>query len=149
MTKLWMACGVALVASVAWAMAGCGSTTLSSPGTATTVYVSDLAKLAGTWQGTGKGPTGDTIAATLRLAPDGAYSIQAGAFSGQGKLEVRDGALVFVATGGGTGRTEGAAAVGERTGSAVVMDEGDNWALVGNGRGGGGPYNFAFRKPKS
>ena len=88
MAKLWMACGVALVASVAWAMAGCGSTTLSSPGTARTVYASDLATLAGTWQGTGKGATGDTIAATLRLAPDGTYSIQAGPWSGQGKAEV-------------------------------------------------------------
>ena len=148
MAKLWMPCGVALVASVAWAMAGCGSTTLSSPGTTTTVYASDLKTLAGTWQGTGKGATGDTIAATLRLAPDGTYSIQAGPWSGQGKAEVRDGALVFVATGGGTGRGEGAAAVGERTGSAVVMDEGANWALVGSGRSGSGPYNFAFRKAK-
>ena len=148
MAKLWTACGVALVASVAWAMAGCGSTTLSSEGTTTTVYASDLKMLAGTWQGTGKGATGDTIAATLRLSPDGAYSMQAGPWTGQGKAEVRDGALVFVATGGGTGRGEAAAAVGERTGSAVVMDEGGNWALVGSGRSGSGPYNFAFRKPK-
>jgi hypothetical protein len=148
MAKLWMACGVALVASVAWAMVGCGSTTLSSPGTMRTVYASDLAMLTGTWQGTGRGATGDTIASTLRLNPDGTYSIQAGPWSGQGKAQVKDGALVFVATGGGTGRGEGAAAVGERTGSAVVMDEGDTWALVGTGHGSSGPYNFAFRKTK-
>jgi hypothetical protein len=148
MAKLWMACGVALVASVAWAMAGCGSTTLSSPGTARTVYASDLAMLAGTWQGTGKGATGDTSSATLRLNTDGTYSLQMGAWSAQGKAQVVDGALVFAASGGGTGRGEGAGAVGERTGSAVVMDEGDNWALVGSGRSSSGPYNFAFRKAK-
>ena len=145
MAKLWMACGVALVAS---ALAGCGSTTFSSAGTMRTVYASDLATLAGTWQGTGKGATGDTMAATLRLAPDGTYSIQMGTWSGQGKAQVVDGALVFAASGGGTGRGEGAAAVGERSGSAVVMDEGDNWALVGSGRATTGPYNFAFRKAK-
>jgi hypothetical protein len=149
MAKLSTACGIALVASVAWAMAGCGSTTLSSPGTAKTVYASDLAMLAGTWQGTGKGATGDTMAATLRVNPDGTYSLQMGAWSAQGKAQVVDGALVFAATGGGTGRGEGAAAVGERTGTAVVMDEGDNWALIGSGRASTGPYNFAFRKPKS
>ena len=98
MAKLWMACGVALVAS---AMVGCGSTTFSSPGTMTTVYASDLKTLAGTWQGTGKGATGDTQAATLRLAPDGTYSIQMGPWTGQGKAQVVDGALVFAAAGGG------------------------------------------------
>jgi hypothetical protein len=140
-----MVCGVALLAS---ALAGCGSTTFSSAGTMRTVYASDLATLAGTWQGTGRGATGDNIPATLRLNPDGTYSLQAGPWTAQGKAEVTDGALVFSATGGGTGRGEGAAAVGTRTGSAVVMDEGDNWALVGTGRSASGPYNFAFRKPK-
>ena len=107
MEKLWMACGVALVAS---ALAGCGSTTFSSAGTQRTVYTSDLKTLAGTWQGTGRGATGDNIPATLRLNPDGTYSLQAGPWTAQGKAQVVDGALVFVATGGGTGRGEGAAA---------------------------------------
>ena len=148
MAKLRAVCGVALVVTVALAMAGCGSTTLSSGGTAKTVYASDLATLAGTWQGTGRGATGDTIAGTLRLNADGTYSLQAGPWTAQGKAQVVDGAVVFAAAGGGTGRGEGAAAVGERTGSAVVMDEGDNWALIGSGRSASGPYNFAFRKPK-
>ncbi len=145
MAKLWMACGVALVAS---ALAGCGSTTFSSAGTMRTVYAADLKTLAGTWQGTGRGATGDNLPATLRLSPDGTYSLEAGPWTAQGKAQVSDGALVFMATGGGTGRGEAAAAVGTRTGSAVVMDEGDNWALVGSGRAASGPYNFAFRKPK-
>jgi hypothetical protein len=149
MTKVWTARGVALVASVAWAMAGCSShSPVSSAGTVRTVTTSDVASLAGTWQGSATGATGNATTATLSLNRDGSYSLTAGPWSAQGKAEPRDGGLAFVASGGGTGRGEGAGATGERTGSAVLMDEGDRWALVGSGRGSQGPYNFAFRKPK-
>ncbi len=149
MGKLTKSYGVVLVAAVALLIAGCsGHSPVTSGGTVKAVSASDLAALAGTWQGSATGATGNSSAATLSFNRDGTYSLSAGPWSAQGKAEARDGGLVFVAAGGGTGRGEAAAATGERSGSAVLMDEGDRWALVGSGRGSQGPYNFAFRKPK-
>ena len=149
MMKVSKLCGIVLIGSVAFLAAGCSSTTpVSSGGTVKAVTPSDLRMLAGTWQGTGVGATGDSVTATLRLKEDGAYTLEAGPWTAQGKAEVKDGGLQFVAAGGATGRGDVVAGVGQRTGSAVLMDEGTNWALVGSGLGGGGPYHFGFRKPK-
>jgi hypothetical protein len=45
------------------------------------------------------------------------------------------------------GRGE-AASTGQRTGTGVVLDRGDTWAIIGSGQAAAGPYNFEFSKPK-
>src|SRR5262245_34557319 len=136
--------GVVLAASVAWAIAGCaGSTPMSSGGTVKAVTASDMALLAGTWQGTMSGATGNSFPATVTVKPDGTYLLQGGPFYSQGQAAIKDGRIDLVASGGGTGRGDPTMQVTERTASAVLMDEGTNWAVVGTGRSNTGPYNFA------
>ena len=80
----------------------------------------------------------------MTVNADGTYSTQAGAYSSTGKLEIKDGYVHFVSTGG-----TGALGSGDRSGSATLMDRGANWGLVGNGYGSrGGPYNVDFTKAK-
>jgi hypothetical protein len=139
---------IALVAVVAWAVAGCAS---SNPGTARALGAADIRLLEGTWQGTVTGADmGSGVPATIRIEPSGAYTAQGALISSTGKIEIRDGKAEFVAAPTGvTGRAEaGAVPPGARAGSAVLMDRGDHWVLVGSGTGPTGPYNFSLNRPK-
>src|SRR5262245_41080086 len=98
--------GIALVVLVAWAIAGCSTTTMSSGGAVKALTTADMPMLAGTWQGTMSGSTGNSFAATAVVNTDGTYTLHGGPFQSQGKTAIRDGRLEFVASGGGTGRVE-------------------------------------------
>lgn len=112
-------------------------------GTVKSVTAADLPALAGVWQGSMTGTGGGSFPATLNVNPDGTYVLRGGAITAQGKAEAKDGQVEFVST-----ATSGVGAIGQRTGSAVVMDRGDTWGLVGSGRAPAGPYNFEFSKVK-
>src|SRR5262245_32831012 len=121
MGKSWMG-GIAVVASVAWALAGCSTTSpLSSGGTVKAITAADMPMLAGTWQGTMSGATGASFAATAIVNADGTYTLQGGPFRSTGQTAIKDGRLELVATGGGTGRGDPTMQVTQRTASAVVM----------------------------
>jgi hypothetical protein len=94
-----------------------------------TLQPSDMAKLAGTWQGTMTNVAGISWPATLTVSPDGTYTTQGGAFTSQGRAELNDGKLIFV-----TSYTSGGLAIDDRSGSVVLTDTGDSWRLVGAGR---------------
>jgi hypothetical protein len=51
--------------------------------------------------------------------------------------------LEFIST-----ATSGVGSTGERIGTAVVLDRGDTWGLVGWGRSPAGPYNFEFSRTR-
>ena len=131
-----------LVAAVALLIAGCAGT-----GNLKALTDADRAMLAGTWQGQVVNSTGARSAATLRVNAGGTYTITAGPASSQGRTEIRDGSFSFVASAAPMGRGE-AASTGQRTGTGVVLDRGDTWAIVGSGQAAAGPYNFEFSKPK-
>jgi hypothetical protein len=127
-----------LAALVALAIAGC-----ATKGTVKPVTAADAGLLHGVWQGSVTNPAGRSDPATLTVRPDGSYTTQAGAFSSTGSTQLKDGHVQFVST-----SMSGGFAVGERSGSAVLMDRGGSWALVGSGHSQSGPFNFDFSKPK-
>jgi hypothetical protein len=78
------------------------------------------------------------------IKPDGTYTSSGGAFLSEGKMQIVNGHIQFISTGG-----TGGMAASERSGSAVVMDRGNSWGLVGNGSSNvSGPFNFDFNKTK-
>jgi hypothetical protein len=131
---------VAAVASVA--IAGCAGGGAMS-GTVVAIQPGDMAKLAGTWQGTMTATSGASVPATLTVNRDGTYTSRGGAYASAGKAQLKDGKVDFVTT-----YTSGGQAVDDRSGSAVLMDRGDSWGLVGSGRADAGPFNFDFSKTK-
>ena len=139
MAKKTSSRGIAVVVLVAGLVAGCAAS-----GTVKKLTPADASLLSGTWSGwiySGQAP--DTTA-TLIVRPDGTYTTEAGAFSSTGKAEIKDGYVHFMSTSG-----TGGLAAGDRAGSATLMDQGNNWGLVGNGYGSiSGPYNFNFTKAK-
>jgi hypothetical protein len=136
---------IVLVAVIAALITGCAGRNV---GTLKSLTETDRPLLVGTWQGTMISPNGASIPATLQVNSDLTYTNQAGQASSQGRAEIREGRMEFVATGGATGRGE-ATPAGERRGSAVLLDRGDTWAIVGSGQASVfGPYNFEFSKPK-
>jgi hypothetical protein len=143
MAKLRKTHGIVMAVLVAGAIAGCAS--IGGPaGTVKKLTPADAASLAGTWQGLISPPAGSNQQATLTVKPDGTYQTSGGAFSSSGKMEIVDGHVLFMSTGG-----TGALAAGQRSGSAVVMDRGSSWGLVGNGHAQvAGPFNFDFNKAK-
>jgi hypothetical protein len=141
MVRLSAIRGITIIALFGLVIAGCA--TAASTGTVKAVTPADMRSLAGVWQGTMTGMGGGSIPATLTVEADGSYSARGGAYASQGKAEVKDGKLEFVTT-----QTSGVGAIGERTGSAVLMDRGDTWGLVGSGRAPAGPFNFEVSKAK-
>jgi hypothetical protein len=141
MVRLSAIRGITVIALFGFVVAGCA--TAGSTGAVKALTPADMRSLAGVWQGTMTGMGGGSTPATLTVEADGSYSARGGAFASQGRAEVKDGKLDFVTT-----QTSGVGAIGERTGSAVVMDRGDSWGLVGSGRAPAGPFNFEFSKVK-
>jgi len=124
---------------VAGLVAGCATS-----GTPKQVTAADASLLSGTWQGWVYPTQQPSQTATLTVKPDGSYTTQAAAFSSSGKIDIKDGYVHFVSTGG-----TGALGSGDRSGSATLMDRGANWGLPGSGYSSrGGPFNFDFNKAK-
>lgn len=143
MAKLRKSYGTVMAVLIAAAIAGC-SATGGPAGTVKQLTPADVPSLVGTWQGLISPPGGSNQAATLTVNRDGTYQTTAGAFSSVGKMEIANGHVQFVSTGG-----TGGLAAGQRSGSAVVMDRGSSWGLVGNGYAQmSGPFNFDFSKTK-
>ena len=132
--------GILMIVLVAAMIGGC-----ASAGTARKLTAADASLLPGLWQGTVNPPGGSTmVPGTLTIRPDGTYTTEAGAFSSTGKVEIKDGFVQFVSTGG-----TGPLAAGERSGSAVFMDRDTRWGLAGSGHAAiAGPFNFDFSKAK-
>lgn len=130
-----------MVAMVALTIAGCAGGGLG--GRVVPVEPGDMAKLVGTWQGTMIFPSGASWPATLKVYPNGTYATEAGAFTSEGKAQLKNGKLDFV-----TSYTSGGLAVENRTGSASLVDQGTSWGLVGSRWADAGLYNFDFSKPK-
>jgi hypothetical protein len=103
----------------------------------------DLAKLVGTWEGTIIYPSGVRSPGNLLIYPNGTYLTEAGAFTARGSTQLRDGRLDFV-----SGETTGGIALGNRTGSATLVDQGSSWGLIGSGWADAGVFNFDFSKSK-
>jgi len=143
MAKLRKTLGIVMAVLAAGVIAGCSST--GGPvGTVKQLTPADAASLTGTWQGLISPTSGSNQSATLTVSPDGTYQTSAGAFSSSGKIEIVNGHVQFMSTGG-----TGGLAAGQRSGSAVVMDRGSSWGLVGNGHAQmSGPFNFDFNKTK-
>ena len=138
MAKQTKSHGIALVVLIAGLIVGC-----ATAGTVKEATPADAPLLTGTWQGN-LYPSSGGVPATLTVQPDGTYTIQAAAFFSTGKLEIKNGLVLFVSTGG-----SGPLGSGERSGSASLMDRTTSWGLVGNGYGSrGGPFNFDFNKAK-
>ena len=139
MAKLRKIDGIVMAVLVAGIIAGCATS-----GTVKQLTPADAPSLAGTWQGYVSPVSGSNQAATLMVKPDRTYTATAGAFLSSGKLEIAQGHVLFVSTGG-----TGGLAAGQRSGSAVVMDRDTSWGLVGNGYAElAGPFNFDFSKTK-
>jgi heat shock protein HslJ len=134
--------GLMVAVTVAWALAGCAST---STGTAKKLTAADASLLPGVWQGRVNPPgTTGMVPATLTIRPDGTYTADAGAFSSSGKAEIKDGFVQFMSTSG-----TGSLGAGERSGTAVLMDRETTWGLAGSGHASvAGPYSFDFSKTK-
>jgi hypothetical protein len=133
--------GLGVLVVAAMVVAGCAGGGVG--GRIVPVEPGDLPKLAGTWQGTMIFPSGVGYPATLIVRPNGTYTTEAGAFTSQGKAQLKNGRLDFV-----TSYTSGGLAVDNRTGSASLVDKGDAWGLTGSGWADAGLYNFDFSKPK-
>jgi hypothetical protein len=84
-----------LVVVMAALVTGCAGRNVGTPKSLTDA---DRPLLAGTWQGTMVGATGASLPATLRVNSDGTHTLQGGPSSSQGKAEIRDGEMQFVAT---------------------------------------------------
>ena len=131
--------GIVMAVLVAGVIAGC-----ATGGTVKQLTPADAPSLAGTWQGMISPVSGSRQAATLMVKPDGTYTTSSGAFLSTGKLEIVQGHVQFLSTGG-----TGGLAAGQRSGSAVVMDRDRDWGLVGSGHAEvTGPFNFDFSKTK-
>ena len=133
-THRWVRLSIAVLAVVS---IGCAST-----GTSKTIAQGDLPALAGTWAGSVTPPAGGTGAVanqgTLTLSPNGDYVARAGAFTAQGKAEVRNGALMLTST-----STSGGMATGQRTSTATLSERSDGtMVLTGFGHSDAGPFNF-------
>jgi hypothetical protein len=139
MAKLRKTTGIVMAVLVAGVIAGCASS-----GTVKQLTPADAASLAGTWQGYLSPVSGSNQSATIVVKPDGTYTSSSGAFLSSGKLDIVNGHVHFVSTGG-----TGGLAAGQRSGSAVVMDRGMSWGMVGNGYAElSGPFNFDVSKTK-
>lgn len=130
---------VGLLALAAW---GCASSTESMTSTAPM----DLPTLAGTWQGTARGPQGLSQPVTLVIASGGTYSITGGVYTGTGTAQVSNGKLVLTSTsttGGQAGSRVSTATLSEQRHPSQVVQ-----VLTGSGASTSGPYEFEVSRPK-
>lgn len=132
---------VLLAVVIAISAVGCAST-----GTAKKIAPGDLPSLAGTWAGTITLPSGRTEQGVVTLAPSGDYTVRAGAFSAQGKAEVKDGGLALMATSTTGG---GGAVTGPRSSVASLIERPDGTlVLSGSGDSSAGPFDYEVARRK-
>ena len=128
------------------AVGGCASSQVKAPEPSGQVMPMDLPGLAGTWQGTVSGSQGLSQPMTLRIAPGGTYSADAGVYTAQGTAEVRDGKLVLTSastTGGQAAQRTSTAVLSERRLPSQVIQ-----TLTGSGASSTGPFSFEVSRPK-
>jgi len=128
-----------LIAAVTVAAFGCATSGAAKP-----VMASDLSALSGKWTGWVSLPGGGSVPGTWELSPSGDYITRAGAFTAQGKAQVKAGALELTSTGGsgplGTGQRSATALLSEREGGMLV--------LRGHGHSNAGPFDFEVTRQK-
>jgi hypothetical protein len=131
---LWA--GSAAIALAAALVAGCGGTmsqTAAPLPPAKALQASDLAALAGEWQGTlrGVGSTGPlpgrSANARVTVAPDGSFTTNVDGVPGQGKARIEGGKIVFEGS-----ATRGTATLHEGGGRSVIVGEGTWVGLPGS-----------------
>ena len=128
-----------LIAVVALLALGC-----ASAGTSKALGPNDLPTLAGRWVGTITPPSGKPVPGTLDVSPNGDYVTRAGAFSAQGKAQIRDGALQMVST-----STTGGLSTSPRTSAATLSERPDGTLVLrGSGHSDAGPFDFEVVRQK-
>ena len=106
----------------------------------------DLAGLAGTWQGTGRGLLAENTPITVTISADGTFTTTGTVYATQGMVQVREGGLVFAG---------GFQASGEQApnyvATAMLVEERDNGQVVqvlsGSGFSNGRAVSFMVRRP--
>jgi hypothetical protein len=108
---------------------------------------SDLASVAGTWQGTGRGLLAEDRPITLTISPDGTFTTTGTVYATQGIVQVKNGGLLFAG---------GFQASGEQAPNYVVtamlVEETDSGQVVqilsGSGFSSGRGISFMVSRPK-
>jgi hypothetical protein len=131
-----------LIGVLVVAAAGCASGTESM----TSATPIDLPSLAGTWQGTARGPQGLSQPMTMKIGADGTYSMDGDVYTARGTAQVTGGKLVLTPTtttgGQAAGRVATAVFSEKRQPSQVIQ------TLTGSGASSAGPYSFEVSRPK-
>ena len=131
-----------LIGVLVVAAAGCASGSESM----TSAAPIDLPSLAGTWQGTARGPQGLSQPMTMKIGADGTYSMDGDVYTARGTAQVTDGKLVLTPTtttgGQAAGRVATAVFSEKRQPSQVIQ------TLTGSGASSAGPYSFEVSRPK-
>ena len=132
---------IALVAVVATLAAACGSTssTVTPSASPSATSVTDLSRLAGTWQGFADGGAG-RMPVTVKVARDGTYASTIGAATGNGMLQLKDGVIVT------SGHLSGPAFGADRQSTAVLSERDGRLQLMGEGRSDRGPFSYQIQK---
>ena len=128
-----------VVGAVLVALAGCATTTTSTP---MVIGANDVAKLAGSWQGRASGPSSAGYPATLSIKPDGTYELAAGSFTSAGTLAVKDGRLIATNTSSSGIPPE------KRVSEAVLTERGEQMVLTGWGHSTWGPFSYELSRQK-
>ena len=132
-----------LVAAFAVSALACASTSLSVK----SLGPSDLASLAGTWQGTGRGLLAENRPITVTISADGTFTTTGTVYATQGIVQVKDGGLLFAG---------GFQAIGEQApnyvATAMLVEEMDSGQVVqilsGSGFSNGRGISFMVSRPK-
>jgi hypothetical protein len=138
-TSVYRVAVLVLLAAIAVGCTGAKSAQAPLP-PARTLQASDLAGLAGEWQGTlrGVGSTGPlpgrTANARVTMAPDGSFTSNIDGTPGQGNARIEGGRIIF----------EGSAT----RGTATLHEGGGRKVIVGEGTWLGVPGNSAFQLTK-
>ena len=132
---------VALALAVVMLAAACGarSSTVTPSASPSTASVTDVSRLAGTWQGFADGGAG-RMPVAVKVARDGTYASTIGAATGTGTLQLRDGVVVA------TGHLSGPAFGADRQATAVLAEKAGRLQLIGEGRSDRGPFSYQIQK---
>jgi hypothetical protein len=136
--------GLLLVGALALSALGCASHSLS----VRSLEPSDLARVAGTWEGTGRGLLAENRPITITVSADGTFTATGTVYAAEGLVRVKEGRLVF---------TGGFQASGEQAPtyvvSAMLVEETDSGQVVqllsGSGFSAGRSISFLVRRPKT
>jgi hypothetical protein len=136
-----------------WSLLLAGALALSALGCAPhslsvrSLEPSDLARLAGTWEGTGRGLLAESRPITITVSADGTFTTTGTVYTTEGLVRVKEGRLLF---------TGGFQASGEQAptyvATAMLVEETDSGQVVqilsGSGFSTGRSITFMVRRPK-